>query len=239
MSCCPTSEPGRVSPYAPKGTTITLNGHDVYETGSAGDRWIVYVYDIFGLASTNQHRFCDALAAQGFRVLMPDFFNGKPWPLDDFPPKAGYGPMMQWVGDAGSFEKCGPLFEAAVQYAKGKGATSVGGYGSCWGNVIALNAAKEGWIAAAASCHPSFLTAELAGAVPVPMAFLLSRDEAPMEDVKAVLDKKPFADRCVWERYDDVHGWTGARLDLGDAAQVARAEQAYAVVAKFFAANLH
>jgi len=58
-------------------------------------------------------------------------------------------------------------------------------------------------------------------------------------DVKAVLDKKLFADRCVWERYDDVHGWTGARLDLGDAAQVARAEQAYAVVAKFFAANLH
>jgi len=32
MSCCPTSEPGRVSPYAPKGATITLNGHDVYET---------------------------------------------------------------------------------------------------------------------------------------------------------------------------------------------------------------
>lgn len=30
---------------------------------------------------------CDTLAAAGFNVAMPDFFKGKPWLLERFPPQ--------------------------------------------------------------------------------------------------------------------------------------------------------
>lgn len=49
---------------------------------------IVIVHDVFGFDINNTRRFADMLADQtNAHVLLPDFFHGEPWSLDDFPPK--------------------------------------------------------------------------------------------------------------------------------------------------------
>jgi len=45
--------------------------------------------DIFGFfPQTEQGADLLSHALSGTKVIMPDFFRGKPWPVDDFPPKS-------------------------------------------------------------------------------------------------------------------------------------------------------
>ena len=84
---------------------MTVGDLSIYETGS-GNKVVIVIYgmarslarldrhglialararnvvsidtDIFGL-HPNTYQFCDRLAAAGLRVLLPDFFRGKPY----------------------------------------------------------------------------------------------------------------------------------------------------------------
>jgi protein XRP2 len=55
-----------------------------------------------------------------------------------------------------------------------------------------------------------------------------------MEEVKEVTDKKPFASKCFYQRFDDqVHGFLGARGNYKDATVASRAGEAVELIANF------
>lgn len=66
---------------------INIGNLPVYETIDNIDkkRLLIAVYDIFGFGNTNMHQVTDQMAVQngGFRVVLPDFFRGDHWDVDD------------------------------------------------------------------------------------------------------------------------------------------------------------
>eukprot|EP01012_Entosiphon_sulcatum_P019652 TRINITY_DN2455_c0_g1_i1.p1 TRINITY_DN2455_c0_g1~~TRINITY_DN2455_c0_g1_i1.p1 ORF type:complete len:246 (+),score=45.56 TRINITY_DN2455_c0_g1_i1:62-799(+) len=232
--CCPTEIGPVTSTYAATGATVKVGDVDVYVVGS-GDRAIITVYDIFGL-HPNAYQAADKLASSGFRVYLPDFFRGKPWPLEPWPPADGFGGLMEWVGQHGSYEVIRPTLAAVAGLARSEGAKHVGAVGYCWGaKPVFRFGAEAGAIDAAATSHPSFLNAEDATKILVPTCVLPSKDESPLEDVKAILDAKPHHALNVWQRFDDMHhGWVAARGDWSDPEQAKRATEALNIFAHFF-----
>jgi len=84
-ACC-TLKPVE-STYTPKGKETTLGDLVIYETGdSTSPNLLICFYDIFGFHPVTK-QVCDKLGEAGWRVVMPDFFRGKPFPLENFPPK--------------------------------------------------------------------------------------------------------------------------------------------------------
>jgi dienelactone hydrolase len=84
--CCNT--PPVESNYSPKGTDTQFEDFTIYETGELkkNGRLLICVYDIFGFHLVTK-QVCDKLASCGYRVVMPDFFRGKPISQENFPPK--------------------------------------------------------------------------------------------------------------------------------------------------------
>ena len=75
-------------PYAGKGEFIDTNGIDVYTAGPAeATKAIFMIYDIFGYSSQILEG-ADKLA-EHYRIFMPDFFEGKPAPMDWMPMDGG------------------------------------------------------------------------------------------------------------------------------------------------------
>jgi dienelactone hydrolase len=85
-ACC--TLPPVESNYEPKGTISTLDGGlEVYETGVVdSERLLLCTYDIFGFHPVTK-QFCDKLGSAGYRVVMPDYFRGQAFSLENFPPK--------------------------------------------------------------------------------------------------------------------------------------------------------
>jgi dienelactone hydrolase len=83
-ACC-TIPPVQTHGYEPKGTYETFEDMQVYTIGHPGHKTIICIFDIFGFYP-QVLQGADLLAALGFRVLVPDFFRGNPYPSDKFPP---------------------------------------------------------------------------------------------------------------------------------------------------------
>lgn len=74
---CPDCVTGYVHDAKPQGTEIKVAGINAYATGDeASKRIIVIGADIFGWKLVNTRLLADEYAAKGFRVIVPDFFNG-------------------------------------------------------------------------------------------------------------------------------------------------------------------
>lgn len=75
-ACC--TLPPVTSDYTPPGTTIDIGDLPVYETiPNNSKKLLICVYDIFGVHE-NIRQVSETLALAGFRVVIPDFFRGKP-----------------------------------------------------------------------------------------------------------------------------------------------------------------
>lgn len=185
---------------------------DTYVTGS-GSKAILVIYDIFGFNYKQVLQVCDRLAAAGYTVACADLFDGKPWSMADFPPSDG-SKFMEWIQSAGSYERIAPLLTQLREWlGKEKGCTTFGTVGFCWGSCISLACAGEDAYCASACCHPAFFGKEtaLAEAATSPVCILPAKGD-PMEDAQAVLQGKPFADKCLFRRFDDQeHGFMAAR----------------------------
>lgn len=98
--------------------------------------------------------------------------------------------------------------------------------------------AADGVYKATACCHPAFFgkDKELAEAVVSPVC-VISTAEDPLEDIKAILDTKPFAAQCKYQRFDDqVHGFMAARGDYSNAEVAEAAGKGIGILADFFCA---
>jgi hypothetical protein len=68
---------------------------------------------------------------------------------------------------------------------------------------------------------------------------MLPTKDDPMESIKEILDTKPYADKCYYQRFDDQeHGFLAARGDYKDEQVAKRAGEALQCLANFFESTM-
>lgn len=240
-NCCPTLMKPVASGYTPQG-----NSHYIAHPPTPSTKGVVLVQDIFG-NHPNAYQLADVIAAHGFVVVLPDFFGKRACDPAVWPPNFESDEWKQFYGFITNLDHFMPKFREAVKLLEGLGCTSIGASGVCWGSKVALRGLKEKLVKTAVCPHPSFLTVDQVEPANGPIGFLMSKDEAPLLDVKESLEKNEFADKNLFVRYEDLHhGFLGARGPLeeafafsklsGDVA--ARCAEASLALVEFLRANL-
>ncbi len=240
--CCPTDATASSDAYVPRGkiAVLTDDAHLVcYITGTLGEAAVFVVPDIFGLAVPVSLRFLDELAASsGLPTVAVDFFRGKPWRPEDFPPREGQD-IGKWIGETVPPAKVRADAVAVIgALQREHGVKRIAGLGFCWGGKIVF--ALSDLFVALASPHPSFLTLEdvkAAGAKPVCLLPSRDEDEALYASMAAAL--APYRASHV-KRYETArHGWCAARADCTEGSEARRDfDDACKVLASFFRASL-
>ncbi|KAG8829591.1 hypothetical protein FRC17_006359 [Serendipita sp. 399] len=246
-ACC--QIPAVQSNYKPLGEIVhNLGKYDeVYVVGDKNSTTsIINVFDIFGFFPQTQQG-ADILAETlGARVYMPDFFFGKPYPLDEHPPKNEEQKknFSNFFATSASPDNVLPgLLDLANQLRK-EGASKLFVYGFCWGGKIAtLSGSKtrddssEPLFDGVAAIHPAMMSAKDAHNLLVPMAIFPSGDESveEFEKVTIQLASKPFASKNAYRLYPDMHhGWAAARANLDDPENLKQYKDVYSRLATFF-----
>ncbi|XP_050281700.1 endo-1,3;1,4-beta-D-glucanase-like [Quercus robur] len=159
--------PPTLNRNAGAGHVEQLGGLSTYVSGSPNSKLaILLISDVYGYEAPNLRKLADKVAAAGFFVVVPDFFNGDPYVPDD-----ANRPIQVWLKDHGTdkgFEEAKPVIEAV----KSKGVSAVGAAGFCWGAKVVVELAKAEFIQAGVLCHPSFVTVDDIKGVKVPIAVL-------------------------------------------------------------------
>jgi dienelactone hydrolase len=226
MSCCPTE-------VLPVKTTYDRCGDNVYITGK-GTKGLLFIPDIFG-PHPNAYHVADILAGRGFLVVMPDFFRGKEWELGNLPPRDPQV-FQEWIGKH-TWDNLRDRVVQGITLLKALGATSIGGVGFCWGGHLIVKALGEGLIKSGASPHPSKrITADEARVVKGPFCLLPTKDDGPLDDIRAALDEDPERKaKNVYHYFDDMHhGFVGARANFEDELNRKRANEAIDILVDFF-----
>ncbi|SPC66980.1 related to AIM2 - cytoplasmic protein involved in mitochondrial function or organization [Ustilago sp. UG-2017b] len=239
QACC--TIPPVKSDYSPKGTTEKIGGLDAYVIGPKdAKKAIVVVYDVFGYWPTTKQG-ADLLAeATKARIVMPDFFRGKPIAQEDYPPKTEEKKQkfQNFFKSTGDFSARKPEVEAVADALKKDGAQKLGLMGFCWGGKMSVLAGGEGTkFNAVAQVHPAMVDAEDAKKLTVPIANFPSKDEPKedMEKFEAEVQKKDIAKDSVYKLYPDSHhGWAAARADLKDEGNLKNFQDVYQRLADFF-----
>ena len=214
--------PNKEAKYEPK-------GEHVYVAGS-GKKGLLYIPDIFG-PHPNAYQVADILAGRGFLVVMPDFFHGNHWDINDFPPsdKEKFG---EWIGQL-NYDALKPRIKQGITLLKGLGAKSVGAVGFCWGGGIAFNALAEGLVKSAASPHPSMVTPGLLRKAKGPICLLPTLDDGDMVFCKEAADETGH--KVVYNYFGDMHhGFCAARANFDNELNQTRANEAIDIMTNFF-----
>ncbi|WJX96013.1 carboxymethylenebutenolidase [Trifolium repens] len=232
--CC--SNPPTLNPSAGAGHVDKFGALNAYIIGSPNSNSaVLLVSDIYGYEAPNLRKLADKVAAAGYYVVVPDFFNGEPYNPEN-PDK----PLPIWLKDHGTdkgFEDAKLILEAI----KSKGVSSVGAAGFCWGAKVVTELAKSGLVQAAVLLHPSFVSVDDIKGVDIPISILgaeidkLSPPEL-VEQFEEILSAKPVASFVkIFPKVS--HGWT-VRYNPEDAEAVKAANEAHQDLLDWFAKHL-
>ncbi|XP_004508357.1 endo-1,3;1,4-beta-D-glucanase isoform X1 [Cicer arietinum] len=151
--CC--SNPPILNSFTGVGHVDNIGGLLAYLTGSPlSTIAVLFVSDIFGYESPIIRKLADKVAACGYYVVVPDFFNGDP-----FDPENVDRPLPIWMKDHEpdkGFEASQPIIEAL----KSKGVSAIGAAGFCWGAKTVCELGKSRLTQAIVLAHPSSITVE-------------------------------------------------------------------------------
>ncbi|KAK8623673.1 hypothetical protein V6N13_065036 [Hibiscus sabdariffa] len=165
--CC--SNPPTVDAASGAGHVENLAGFNTYVSGSLESKLaLLLVSDGFGYEAPNLRKLADEAAAAGFYVVVPDFFYGDPYVVDN--------PVPAWLNDhdpAKGFEDAKLIIDAL----KSKEVSPIGAAGFCWGAKVVVELSKVALIQAAVMLHPSFVTVDDIKSVKVPIAILGAEDD--------------------------------------------------------------
>jgi len=91
-----------------------------------------------------------------------------------------------------------------------------------------------GEFSAGVSVHHAMLTPPDAENAKCPIAFLPAGNDSPLDDIKAVLDKKPFGQQCEYHMFSEMkHGWV-PRGDEKDPAIARDIVKAFLLIKEYF-----
>ena len=258
-SCCPTDVKPAINNYKGVGKSVTIDGGlELYMAGenTESGKAIIVTTDVFGV-TPNAQQFADALAsATGYVVCMPTFIID-PWDPNNIPPSkggkfpAGVEPadgvdvLVTWITTMPDCrtDRADQIQTVKAYLTKEYSITKFGAVGMCWGAKVCFDAAGKGLVDTVAACHGSFLTKEDAEQCNVPMCLLNSKDEPESyaQEIKPVMESKPFRDKNVFKDYPNIHhGWMGTRgigadTDFSHQDQVEMFAQGISDLTNFFA----
>ncbi|KAB2625318.1 beta-D-glucanase-like [Pyrus ussuriensis x Pyrus communis] len=223
--CC--SNPPTLNPSSGTGHVENLGGLDSYVTGSPHSKLaLLLVSDVFGFEAPNLRKLADKVAAAGFFVVVPDFFN-----KDPYAPEDANRPLPVWIKDHRpdkGFEDAKLVLEALKEKAFLQSVlqASVGEV-----TKVVVELAKRALIQAAVLCHPTFVTVDDIKEVKVPISILGAEFDriSPPEVVKQfeeVLTAKSEVKSRVKIFPKVPHGWT-VRYNVEDEAACKSAEEAH------------
>jgi len=224
MSCCPAgalpaSYAEKGSSFTPAGETIDLGGGArMYATGDP--RWktaIVVMHDVFGLDGGHHRALCDALAAGGHYVVCPDFYEAGS--IEPYYNRGAADEGKEWLKRF-NWAWCSAILERVYAHLDGKGITSTGSIGFCWGAWAVAKACQDpGRVQAGVWCHPSCQVGrelyegeteqELAQRVKSPTLILPSPQEAELYrngELATIFEANAVANDMVYF-HDQSHGW--------------------------------
>lgn len=256
MSCCPTEILPVESSYKPQSDLVYIAGGGTAAAAASSTgslkKGILFIPDIFG-PHPNAYQMADTLAARGgFVVVMPDFFRGTQWTLDNFPPADGWQ-SPAWTNFLASltYDQMKPRVQQGIAILRAMLETDsksfadhdaaapaaviakIGAVGFCWGGGIAMEALAEGLVDAAASPHPSHLTTDLMKRVCGPVCLLPTKDDSELLDIKEAAESTGH--KVVYKYFEDMHhGFCGARGNFNDELNRTRANEAVDIMVKFF-----
>ncbi|KAE8227665.1 hypothetical protein CF326_g7434 [Tilletia indica] len=231
-----------------KGSYETIEGLNTYVTGDASSKKaIVATQDIFGQQPQTKQAADIVAAATGARVYLPDYFHGKPIPLDAYPPdnKEKEELINNFFGGIAAPPKNKEILVNFGKTLKSRGATSVGAYGYCWGGKVTVLAGGSGTpFSAISQIHPAMISANDASSLTIPVANFPSGDEE-QDDIdafqKAVKenDHAGVSGESVFKHFKGMHhGWAAARADLEKEDNKKAYEEVYGLLADFFNKHL-
>ena len=215
--CCPSgSEPALKSDYIPKGKIEDVDGLPIYYIGQ-GEKAIIFVYDIFGFDSGRTKQMCDELAAEGYLVVLPDFFRHDGLKSSDMEGFFGFFRCLNRFRKNNSWEKGSEDFNKRIYpFLEKKGVKKIGMLGTCWGSYYVFKASAEGKISAGANFHPSLMMRketpqELARAQKCPQMMLLGKNDPANikegSEVEKILHEK-FGKVALFKTFGEMkHGW--------------------------------
>ncbi|OBZ72821.1 Protein AIM2 [Grifola frondosa] len=250
---------GSVHTGTPTGTEITLASLSTYAVGDeSSKRIIVMGADIFGWKFINTRLLADEYAARGFRVLVPDFFDGAhlcyelpEWTLSANDPANETATLFQrFIARPISLFILAPfvlrhtqpnqtakLTAVAAHLREAYPDAKIGYVGFCWGGryALTLNALFDATFAA----HPSLVKypAELV-AIEKPISFAIAAtdyfyDAAQGKDTEKRLKEKGLTDVEVIIYEGVPHGWT-MRANLADPKKKEARDKAVEQVINWF-----
>lgn len=171
------------SGYEQQGKVVDLeSGLQVYVVGEPDGRpCVIWNYDIRGFNGGRTRERCDELAAQGFMVILPDYFRG------DVPEECGPGDFACWgalvpiMAANTNWTRLEADWNLVRSWAEEKGVTTFAAVGTCWGSYMTLRMSSLPEVVAGVSIHPSHSVmipqlgedeADILGQVEAPQLFL-------------------------------------------------------------------
>ena len=175
-------------------------------------------------------------------MVFPDFFRGKPYPLEKFPPsnEQEQKELGQFFATVAAPPARIPELLSVSNELRGKH-EKLGLVGFCWGAAIALNASTQDakLFDAVATLHPAMLDATVVEKVKTPIGFFPSKDEDANEVKKVidVLSSNDLKDKNAYHHFNTekaLHGFAAARADLQDEETKKVYIEAYERLTSFF-----
>ncbi|CAL5328946.1 unnamed protein product [Camellia sinensis] len=172
------------------------------------------------------------VAAEGFLVVVPDFFYGELFDLNN--PNMDRESWRKAHGMDKRFEDVKPVISAL----RSKGVTLIGAAGFCWGRVVVVKLARTDEIQAAVVLHPSRITEDEIKEVKYPISILgveIDQASAPeqLKQFGEILSAKPEIDSFVKIFPGVSHGWS-VRYDLGNESAVKSAKESHGDMLSWF-----
>jgi len=234
IQCCESAP--QLDPAVGIGRVETFQHLSAYVTAAPDAKaGVILISDIFGFEAPNLRKLADKVAAAGYFVVVPDFFYGDP-----FVPGSGenlFAGFQDWIknhGPAKGFEDSTKVIEVL----KGRGISTIGAAGFCWGAKPVVELSKGEVLKAGVLLHPSFVTVDDIEAVKTPLAILGAENDktsppALVQQFEAILSAKPEVDSFVKIYPGVAHGWT-VRYDENDEVAVKNAEEAHVKMLEWF-----
>ncbi|KAF9535069.1 alpha beta-hydrolase [Crepidotus variabilis] len=199
MSFCKHCVTGVTHEGTPKGKWEKIGGVDCYvgtpTVDYPKDKAILYLPDVFGPRLINAQLLIDDFAANGFKTIGIDYFDGDGVPVAEM--EAGNYDIMPWFAKHG-YDKSQPYTEKVIAALKEQGITTLYASGYCYGARIVFNLAFENVFKACAVAHPTLLEA------PKDFEIYLAKSSAPLLINSCEID--PYFSHEAQAKADEILG---------------------------------